>query len=120
MTSMTYNHPDVLWHITTEKNYYKIANSRLLIAGGNRNSGFGQYAGRKQLVFLTDNPDYIVATQTGIDWFNRHHAQIIEVNVENLILCHYDVHEFCTNKDVPLHYLRTIKLQSNLNTCAVP
>jgi len=84
----------------------------MLIAGDNPNSGFGQYAGRKQLVFLTDNPDYIVATQTGMDWFNKHRAQIIEVITEDLILCHYDVHEFCTNQNVPLHCLRTIKLRS--------
>ena len=72
-----------LYHITPRKNLESIV-EKGLIPGYHR--GLGKGCG---VIFLTDNPKYILETQAGPNWISQFDLVILEIDIEECTIKPY-------------------------------
>lgn len=77
----------ILYHITPSKNLSSIMEKGLVPAFG---KGLYCLEGeRRPVVWLTDNPEYILAKQAGEEWIANHKPIVLKVNCDKLDVKQY-------------------------------
>ena len=105
-----------LYHITPKKNLESILTNGL-IPGHKRGLGKGC-----NVIFLTDNPKFILNTQAGPNWIEQHKPVILEVDTELYVLRLYRngagqaIHEYVCKKHIKAKHIMHVRLNGKDTT----
>lgn len=92
-----------LYHITPSENLLSIMKNGLIPAY-KKGLNCGNKSTRKSVVWLTDNPTHILATQAGEEWVKRHKPVVLKVGCDGLDVKPYISHITGTSTVVPHEY----------------
>lgn len=73
----------ILYHITPRKNLESIKELGIIPAYAKGITCY-TYTYKKPVVWLTDNPEYILTSQAGEDWIKENDPIVIKVNCDGL------------------------------------
>ena len=80
---------NILYHITPAENLKSIHKHGLIPAFQKGLSCVTKLLDGKAVIWLTDNPNYILTAQAGSEWVNKYNPVVLKVNCDGLNVKRY-------------------------------